>query len=504
MAQWKRIIVSGSSAEVSNVRNSAVAANTVVIGGGFTADQSGVALNSGQLLIGSAGSSPVAAGLTSAAGSGSMKFGAGAGSLTVNVASDTITPFNLSGSFADTPSAGQIVKVGANGAFTFDDASSTLSAGKAIAVTNNEISASFDDSTIGVNGSNQLEVKDSGIAFAKLANAAGNTVVVRDSGDSGDLSAKALATTEILIGNGAGFTAASLSNDVTMANDGRVTIANDVVTNAKLANITRGSVKVGGNSNAPTDLDAKTAGQILIGDGTDINSVAVAGDATLNSAGELTIAADAITNAKLANMTRGTVKVGGGSNAPTDLDAKTSGQILVGDGTDVASVAVSGDISLASNGAVTIGANTVDGSKLTDSVVIAEDLTVTRNLIVQGTTTEVQTTNLAIKDPLILLNSGSATDNAANATNDAGILFAGMRIGTSTDEVTTNRGSALFVDNVSQRLSVLANGSFASSAITNLTAGAHIPLITTGSLTSFDQIGNLKVDASGNFFVYTE
>jgi len=439
MAQWKRIIVSGSSAEVSNVRNSAIAANTVVIGGGFTADQSGVALNSGQLLIGSAGSSPVAAGLTSAAGSGSMKFGAGAGSLTVNVASDTITPFNLSGSFADSPSAGQIVKVGSNGAFTFDDASSTLSAGKAIAVTNNEISASFDDSTIGVNGSNQLEVKDTGITFAKIANAAANTVVVRDANSSGALSAKAVADTQILIGNGDGFVAATLSSDATLANDGRVTIANDVVSNAKLANINRGSVKVGG--------------------------------------------------------------VG---NAPTDLVAKTSGQILVGDGTDIASVAVSGDLSLASNGAATIGANTVDGSKLTDSVVIAEDLTVTRNLIVQGTTTEVQTTNLAIEDPLILLNSGSATDVSTNATNDAGILFAGMRIGTSTAEVTTNRGSALFVDNVSQRLSVLANGSFASAGITNLTAGAHIPLITTGSLTSFDQIGNLKVDSSGNFFVYTE
>ena len=37
-------------------------------------------------------------------------------------------------------------------------------------------------------------------------------------------------------------------------------------------------------------------------------------------------------------MTQGTIKVGGGSNAPTDLDAKTDGNILVGDGTDVNSV----------------------------------------------------------------------------------------------------------------------------------------------------------------------
>ena len=85
----------------------------------------------------------------------------------------------------------------------------------------------------------------------------------------------------------------------------------------------------------------------------------VSGDATIAAGGALTIAADSVENSMLANITRGSIKVGGGSNAPTDLDAKTSGQILVGDGTDIASVAVSGDIALASNGAMTIQANSV-------------------------------------------------------------------------------------------------------------------------------------------------
>jgi len=76
-------------------------------------------------------------------------------------------------------------------------------------------------------------------------------------------------------------------------------IIDDAVTNAKLANITRGSVKVGGASDAPTDLDAKTSGNILVGDGTDIASVAVSGDATLSSAGALTIANSAVTTAKI-------------------------------------------------------------------------------------------------------------------------------------------------------------------------------------------------------------
>lgn len=83
-----------------------------------------------------------------------------------------------------------------------------------------------------------------------------------------------------------------------------------------------------------------------------------------NSVVTTAIADNNVTNDKLADMTRGTIKVGGAANAPTDLDAKTSGQILVGDGTDVASVAVSGDATLASSGALTIAAGAVDGTKL--------------------------------------------------------------------------------------------------------------------------------------------
>jgi len=78
-------------------------------------------------------------------------------------------------------------------------------------------------------------------------------------------------------------------------------IKNDAVTNDKLANMTRGTVKVGGAANAPTDLNAKTTGRILVGDGTDLVSVAVSGDATLAANGALTIANAAVTAAKLAN-----------------------------------------------------------------------------------------------------------------------------------------------------------------------------------------------------------
>jgi len=91
-------------------------------------------------------------------------------------------------------------------------------------------------------------------------------------------------------------------------------IADDAVTNAKLANITRGSIKVGGASDAPTDLSAKTSGQIIVGNGTDVVSVAVSGDATLASTGALTIANSAITTAKIDTAAVTAAKLDANSN----------------------------------------------------------------------------------------------------------------------------------------------------------------------------------------------
>ena len=58
---------------------------------------------------------------------------------------------------------------------------------------------------------------------------AANTVKVRDANSSGTPSNKAVADTQILIGDGTGFTAAALSGDVTMTNAGVVTIANNSI-----------------------------------------------------------------------------------------------------------------------------------------------------------------------------------------------------------------------------------------------------------------------------------
>ena len=65
-----------------------------------------------------------------------------------------------------------------------------------------------------------------------VANMAANTVKVRDANSTGAPSDKAVADTQLLIGDGTGFTAAALSGDATMTNAGVVAIASGAIVNA--------------------------------------------------------------------------------------------------------------------------------------------------------------------------------------------------------------------------------------------------------------------------------
>ena len=91
-------------------------------------------------------------------------------------------------------------------------------------------------------------IVDANVTLAKIANQAANTVLVRDANSSGVVSAKALATTEILIGDGTGFTAAALSGDVTMTNAGVVTIGAGAVENSMLADDAVGADELAANA----------------------------------------------------------------------------------------------------------------------------------------------------------------------------------------------------------------------------------------------------------------
>ena len=93
-------------------------------------------------------------------------------------------------------------------------------------------------------------VSDGSVTNTKLANMAANTVKVRDANSSGSPSDKAVADTQILIGDGTGFTAASLSGQATMTNAGVVTIGTlNQNTTGSSASCTGNSATVTTNAN---------------------------------------------------------------------------------------------------------------------------------------------------------------------------------------------------------------------------------------------------------------
>ena len=91
------------------------------------------------------------------------------------------------------------------------------------ASTSNKGIASYSSDNFAVS-SGIVTIKDAGVADAELADMPANTVKVRNANTTGVPANVAVADTEILIGNGAGFTTATLSGDSTIANTGAVSV----------------------------------------------------------------------------------------------------------------------------------------------------------------------------------------------------------------------------------------------------------------------------------------
>jgi hypothetical protein len=258
------------------------------------------------------------------------------------------------------------------------------------------------DATLASGGA--LTIANDAVSADKLQNFGANEVVCRNANSAGSVSGVAVADTQILIGDGDGFAAAALSGDATMTNGGVVTIANDAVDNNKLANIARGSVKVGGASNAPTDLDAKTSGSILVGDGVDVKNVAMSGDATLAAGGAITMAA---TQNNISSIFNNSLKLGYGSS-DAHIDFGTDNKILF-DIDDTQAFEING------SGVVVAGNLTVQG---TTTTVDSTTINISSSFTFEGPVDDFQTTLHAgtpTQDITVYLPQYSASAGAHSA-----------------------------------------------------------------------------------------
>jgi|TARA_B100000035_G_scaffold110801_1_gene94076 putative ubiquitin-RnfH superfamily antitoxin RatB of RatAB toxin-antitoxin module len=403
MATWKKVIVSGSSADLLNVSASAgfkgnlvgnVTGTATQVGNSLTVDNSTIQLDSGTTYDGAAaktvslkdGGTTLAKqanmaadriqGRANGAGTGvpqaltktqvltilnvedgaDVTDAAGIAALGAGIVSSSAQVSGLAGvnDSTITITAGDGLKTG--GTFTLNDSSDreiTLDidvdvmagAGLVADNTNEELDVNVDDSTIEIS-SDALRVKDSGITLAKIANIADDTIL-------GNVS-----------GGAAAPSALSKANVLTLLN---VEDGADVTDAAGIRALGAGII----SSSAQVDISSKTVAASQV---TEISNLTAAEGAQLENIGTTTISA-----------------AQWGYLGGMDQNVKTNSNVNF------------------------------------NNLVVAGDLTV------EGSRTELQVANLNVEDQYILLNSGSTS-------GDSGIIFGGSN-------TTANSGHALILDN---------------------------------------------------------
>tara|TARA_Y100000592_G_scaffold100746_1_gene182493 strand:- start:4611 stop:6722 length:2112 start_codon:yes stop_codon:yes gene_type:complete len=134
---------------------------------------------------------------------------------------------------------------------------------------------------------------------------------------------------------------------------GTAKIADNAVTLAKMAGITRGSLIVGDSSGDPSYLAKGTAAQFLQSDGTDPSYVTISGDATIAAGGALTIANDAVESGMLNdNVISGQTELASDGLAAAD-------ELMISDGGTLKKIGVD---NLFKDGPGLLGAASVDVS----------------------------------------------------------------------------------------------------------------------------------------------
>ena len=463
MASWKKVIVSGSSAALSSltldtalpVAQGGIGASSLTDKAVLISQDSGtdavgaLALSTNGSIIVGGTNGPAVEAASDVAGTG-LTATTGDGTLVINVdaAQTQITSVGTLGTGAISSGFGNI-----------DNGTSTLNTGNATvntlindsAVASSHITGSFTGSFVG-DGSG---LTGTGLDVDGLSNYGAQTLhqtqdhfLVSDNGTEKKITFSDLEDSIF----------ANISGDATVAGGGALTIAADSVANSMLENMTRGTVKVGGGSNAPTDLDAKTDGQILIGDGTDINSVAVSGDITIDNAGATTIGADKVHGTMLNDdvadtstieissnnlsvlkvpnaitvdnttikLDSGTTYDGGGAKTiSAKVAAISDGGSALATADQIHTFYTAGGSNLATALNTDLGGNFTIGNQSSDTATFSGGVIVEGNLTIQGTQTSQNVTNLLVEDKFILLNSGSnsgdggiivQTDNSFNGT----------------------------------------------------------------------------------------
>jgi len=337
----------------------------------------------------------------------------------------------------------------------FTSSGSGRQAGTGLSLSSNTLNVDFDNSSIGVNGSDALEIKSAGVGTAQLANGAVTNAKLEESQVTFNSGSGLTGGGAVSLGGSATFAVQANGSTITVGAGGisvgtigasniganaiqTGAISDASVTLAKLANLTAGKLLVGNASNRPAD-------------------VTPSGDVTMSNAGAFTVANGAINDAKLA---------GSISNAKLANSAIT---IQGSDGVEVP------------GGAVALGGSkqislTLDGSSLSKS---ASGLKVNNLGIGTAQIADSAITGVKIGDGEVANNKlASATINVV-AGNGIATTDSSIDLGGSATLSVNLDGGSLAVSGAGLKISddgvgapQLATNSVTADAIANNAVGA--------------------------------
>jgi hypothetical protein len=312
-----------------------------------------------------------------------------------------------------------------------------------------------------------LDISASGVTNAMLQGSIANAKLVNDSVTLGstevDLGATATSVAGLTLTGavGSGSFSGSFQGNGSLLTDVVGTIENALTDGNGIADFTY-------DGSSAVSIAAEVSGSTLVvgASGLAVNAggvtaVELASDSVITSK----ILDANVTNAKLANSV---IEVTDGSNA-TDI---ALGQSITFAGTANEATVVEGA------GTITVG--------LPDDVTITQDLTVSRNLVVQGTASFQHTEDLAIADRFILLASGSTS------AGDGGIVV---------QQTGQDVGEVFAFDAATERWAI-ADAFNASQNV--FTPDAFMANVSTGNASSNTAINALvddRYESKGNLFV---
>ena len=464
MASWKKIIVSGSSAELSSlsldtalpVAQGGIGASSLTDKAVLISQDSGtdavgaLALTTNGSIIVGGTNGPAVEAAADVAGTG-LTATTGDGTLVINVdaAQTQITSVGTLGTGAISSGFGNID----NGTSTLNTGNATVdNLTNASAVADSHITGSFTGSFVG-DGTNLTGV----------------TAAV----DIDSLSAASIAQTDLLIFSDAGTESkitfsdfedtifGAVSGDATVAAGGALTIAADSVEGTML------------NTNAADtstiELSSDTLSVLKVPNALTVDNATIAlnSGTTYDGSGARTIS----------------IKDGG-----VDADAlaaAVAGNGLTGGGGSALAVGAGTGVTVNAND-IAIGQAIGTGDSPTFT-----NLTLSGDLTVNGSTTTVNTANLLVEDRFILVNSGS------NATGDGGLVVGSGSL---------QSGSTFIWDDSADRWGTQHDTQLKHDATTSAPeayASLYVLTANTGS-TTYGVKGNIKTDdTTGDIFIYS-